>query len=85
MINVPLHTFVDFQYFSRFEVPIISVTYNTSDFPYKYVGRLFDLNQPTPYLVIKDGLDELRQGIPPQFSMLERNVNDDPVIVEIWV
>ena len=81
MINVPIHTFVDFQSSGTFTLPIISVTYNTSDFPYKYVGRLFDLNKPTPYLVIKDHLDELRQAIPSGFSMLERDVNDDPVII----
>ncbi|WP_218571298.1 hypothetical protein [Paenibacillus oralis] len=85
MINVPLHTFVDFHHFNRFRVPIISITYNTSDFPHKYAGRLFDLDQPTPYIVIRNTLEELRQEIPPHFSVLERSVNDDPVIVEVWV
>lgn len=78
----PSFEFVDF---SRFKFPLITIYFNPSDFPNKYVARIYDANQPTLIAVVKDSLEELRSVIPKNFQRLERHVYDDPVIVEIWI
>lgn len=84
-MNVQVDSFLTFSYFDQFMVPIIVVTSNTSDFPGKFVGRLFNLEQATPYCIISDSLEEIRKNIPPQFTRIQRDPNDDPVIVEVWL
>jgi hypothetical protein len=66
-------------------MPIITVYYNTLDFPHQFVARLFDLDNPTPFAVVKDSLLELREAIPHQFTNIGRNEEDVSVIVEVWI
>jgi hypothetical protein len=40
-------------------MPIIAVYENLVDFPGKYVARLFDLQQMTNYIIVKDTLKKL--------------------------
>jgi len=71
---------------SKIELPIITVYFNTKDFPGKYVARLFEAPLPTKYHVVADSLEEVRKSIPyGRFSRLDRSEVDDPVIVEIWI
>jgi hypothetical protein len=66
-------------------MPIISVFYNTADIPMKYAARLFEFNRPTNVVVIKDTLEEIRKVIPSNLTRMERQSNDHPTVVEVWL
>ncbi|MBO9129882.1 hypothetical protein [Bacillus sp. 165] len=87
MMNISNHTldsFVGF-YFGDIKIPIIAVYENPADFPGKYVARLFDLQQITNYIIVKDTLAEIRECIPSAFNKMPRSQEDDPTILEIWM
>jgi hypothetical protein len=65
--------------------PVIVIYQSPSDFPGKYVARLWDLNKPTKLAVVRDTLDEIRQAIPDRFTRLAPSPKDDLVIEEIWI
>lgn len=69
--------------------PIFTVYYSPSDFPKKYVVRLFDGPLPTRLLVVKDTLEEARAAIPQLpplgFVRMERSESDIPEILETWL
>lgn len=65
--------------------PNFAVTYNPGDFPGKYCARLFDGQQPTRLVAVKETLEEIRATIPPHFLRVPRQRNDDPVIIETWL
>lgn len=73
--------------FSDLILPIIVVTQETSDYPGKVVGRVWEgaKNRPTNLIVIRDTLEQLRETITPRFECIGRNPDDDPVIVECWL
>ncbi|WP_089610078.1 hypothetical protein [Dehalobacterium formicoaceticum] len=66
-------------------VPIIVIYNNPADYPGKFVARLWDVNKPTRYAVVKDTLEEARKAIPYFMWRIGRDEKDDPVIVEIWM
>lgn len=66
-------------------IPMIVVYKNPSDYPDKYIARLWDLDKPTEFIAVKDTLEEIRSAIPCRFVNNGRRPNDDPVIVEVWV
>lgn len=66
-------------------IPIIVVYKKPSDYPDKYVARLWNLDKPTEVVIIKDTLAEVRSVIPAGFFRLAPSVGDDPVIVETWI
>lgn len=68
--------------------PIITVYYNTLDYPNIYVARLYDaVPRPTPtkFLVKALTLKEIRNKIPKNLLMLKRESNDDPNIIENYL
>lgn len=65
--------------------PIICIYSHPSDYPDKFVARLFDIDSPTDVYEIADTLDEIRQTIPPEMVRMERDPNDDPCIVEVFM
>lgn len=75
-----ISTFHDFD-FQRVRMPIITVYKNPTDFVGKYVARLFTLETPTPYCIVKGSLSEIYEDIPARFVRLERHPKDDPKIV----
>jgi len=76
-------TFLDFEF--EGDIPIISVCQNTSDFPDCFTARLFYLTNATPFVIVKQTLEEIRECIPDRFIRVNRNHDDDPVIVEVWL
>lgn len=67
-------------------VPIITVYKNPTDYPGKYVARVFDLERPTNMAAVADTYEDLLEAIPTGMMVrMERNPKDDPVIVETWV
>ena len=67
-------------------MPLIVVFKNPSDYPDKYVARVFDLQRPTFLVAISDDYASLLGAIPTgQMVRLERSEQDDPCIVETWI
>ena len=69
----------------RVEIPVISVFFNTEDYPGKFVARLFDRGAHTPLITTADTLEELREKIPSNMVKMDRHPKDDPCIVEVWI
>ena len=67
------------------KVPLICVYKDPADYPGKYVARLWDLQQPTGFVVVEDSLDEIRAAIPDGMVSFTRSGQDDPAIVETWI
>ena len=55
------------------------------DFPGGFVGRLFVLNKPTAYIVIRETFEELLETIPGYMVRLDPEPLDDPNIKAIFV
>lgn len=60
------------------------------DFPHSFVVRGFTIRagvEPIPDQLPKlaDTLDQARQHVPPGLYRMERQVDDDPNIVETWL
>ena len=56
-----------------------------SDYPTKYVARLFQNDKPTINAVFADTLDGVRKKIPPGLYCMPRDPKDDPKIMESWL
>lgn len=73
------------------KMPLFVVYENTLDFPGKYVVRLWKIDRtlkvtlPTEYCIVKNTLEEARRGLPDDVLRIERDFEDDPVIVEMWI
>lgn len=65
--------------------PIFTIYHSPSDFPDKYVVRLFDGPLPTRFHSVKNSLEEARATIPELFRRMDRQPNDVPAIVETWL
>lgn len=67
-------------------IPIITVYDHPTDYPDKYVARVFDMDRPTNLAAIADTYEELLEAIPTQsMARMGRNPKDDPVIMETWI
>ena len=75
--------------FSEMKLPGIVVYDHPKDFPYFYVGRVWEMavNRPTNVAVCITNLEQLRNDIIQSgFSVcFGRDKKDDPRIVETWV
>lgn len=67
------------------KLPLICVYNSSSDYPGKYVARVWDVDKPTNLVAIADSLEEIREAKPPEMMIMDRMPNDDPVIVETWI
>jgi hypothetical protein len=70
--------------YTKYRMPLITVYDSPSDYPGKFIARLFDVQNPTEFAVVKNTLEEVRMSIPFQHR-LERRIEDDPNIVEVWL
>lgn len=72
-------------------LPLFVVYENLKDFPGKYVVRLHRIDRvpgevkATPYCVIKDSLEEVRQAIPKNLYRFGRESSEDPAVIEKWI
>lgn len=66
-------------------LPLICIYNSPSDYPGKYVARLWDVDKPTNMVAIAESLEEIRGAKPPEMMIMGRMPNDDPVIVETWI
>jgi hypothetical protein len=70
-------------------LPLICIYKNPSDFPDKYVARLWGMGRKggvaTRYIIVRDTLAQIREAMPDWMTQMGRNPIDDPVIVETWL
>ena len=67
------------------KLPLICVYKNPADYPGKYVARVWDVDKPTTLVAIADSFEEIRAAKPPEMVVMQRQPNDDPVIIETWI
>jgi hypothetical protein len=60
---------------------------NPTDYPGKFVARLFDGTTPTANVIIADDLETIRDMMRFKYGMVKlmRSPCDDPKIVEVWL
>jgi len=63
-----------------------------TDYPTKYVARKWTTTDskekillPTEFRLIADTIEEIRNKLPKSLTKVERDVTDDPCIVETWM
>ena len=55
------------------------------DFPNEFVARKFILDKPTKDMIVMPSLDEVRKMLPPDLTRLDRCLEDDPRMIEVWL
>ncbi|MBS4933123.1 MAG: hypothetical protein KH020_17775 [Clostridiales bacterium] len=68
--------------------PVIAIYDRPSDYPKKYVARIFDSDKPTNIILLGDSLSKIREDIKfnlPQMVRLPRAGNDVGSLVETWI
>ena len=72
--------------YSAMRMPMWTVyTDKTSDYPGKYVARLFDLDHPTKYVIVRETVQDIRDQFPDWMACIGRGDEDDPVILEVSI
>ena len=66
-------------------IPLICVYDHPTDYPDKFIARLWDCNVPTHIMATADTLEELREKIPNTMVRMDRHPQDDPCVVEVWI
>lgn len=70
-------------------LPMWTVTHGTADLGARYAARPHLVTAagtlPLRVHLIADDIETLRSRLPPGLSRLPRRIDDDPVIVEIWL
>lgn len=84
MKSTILNNFSDIS-LQQIKVPLFTIYKSPKDFEGKYVTRLFNVEHPTEYCVVKDTLEQAREVLPEGLTKIDRQPQDDPVIVEVWL
>lgn len=71
--------------FTEIKCAMIVIYDHPKDYPNKYVARVWDMNKPTNVVAINERLDILRTLIPGGMIVCDRNKDDDPCILEVWL
>lgn len=71
--------------FIQYDMPIICVFSNPNDYRGMFVARIFDVDKPTEYIMMRVSLDAIRKEIPEGFTLMPRSADDDFALVEAWV
>ena len=66
-------------------IPLICIYDHPTDYPDKFIARLWDCDIPTNIMATADTLEELRAKIPSTMVRMNRDAQDDPCIVEVWI
>ncbi|PYG86716.1 hypothetical protein LY28_02742 [Ruminiclostridium sufflavum DSM 19573] len=67
------------------KAPIIVVYKNASDYPDKYVARLWNIDKPTLFVMVNEQIEGIRNNIPKSMFKIERTPSDDLTIVESYI
>ena len=73
--------------FSSLRLPAIAVHENPSDYPGKFMARIFDADIPTNIVMVKDTLEELQHDIRQNTNMVffTRGTEDVESMIGAWV
>lgn len=77
--------------FSKFTMPMIVIYEKPLDYSNSYVARVYNYDPilkryvPTKYVAVKESYESLIKEIPLNLAKVERCVEDDPCIVEIYM
>jgi hypothetical protein len=66
-------------------IPLICIYDHPKDYPDKFIARLWDCDIPTNIMATADTLEELRAKIPSTMVRMNRDAQDDPCVVEVWI
>lgn len=84
--TIVVHNFYEVPDNEAPSIPLIVVYENPSDFPPgSYVARLWYLNRPTAYAVVRKSFKEIEELIPPHMVQLQVSFQDDPIIIATYV
>ena len=71
------------------KMPIITIYEKPDDYPKKYVARMFLVSRgnvkPINYIALADTLEELKAKMPVNMTFMDRQENDDPKIVGVYL
>lgn len=67
------------------ENSIITIYKNPSDYPDKFVARIFNICTPTQYISLAGTLEGIMEKMPDNKVFFERTEKDDPVIIGMMV
>ncbi len=70
---------------SKYKMPIIVIFSSPIDYQDMYIARVFDVNKPTNYILMRTNLEAIRKEIPKEFSLIKKSPGDDATIVETWI
>ena len=70
---------------SIYKMPIITIFRRPKDYPDSFVARIFDLENPTKYIIIAEMFADIRSYRPFYMGIFPRNDWDDYTIVESWI
>lgn len=69
----------------EYTMPIICIYNSPSDYKGMFVARLFDVNKPTPIILMRITLDAIRNEIPESFSLVPKQAGEDANIVGTYI
>ena len=84
MSDIILETFEGFN-FKPFKMPLIIVYNSPSDYKGVFIGRLWDLDKPTNFIIICKNFNEINLQIPHYFEFMTRDNSDDKTIVGVFI
>ena len=71
------------------DFPIITIYFDPTDYPGKYVARIFDIRPGEvcrlQYIMLGESLEEIRLRMPESFVRMDRKLEDDEKILEVWI
>ena len=82
------HEAAEVHWANRERLPMWTITAHPSDFIQGFVARM-SLTLPSPKAtdcaLYGESLQDVRSMLPPGLVCIDRDPNDDPVIVEVWL
>lgn len=66
-------------------VPMFVIYDSPEEFPGKFVVRLCDMCEPSPYYTVSDTLEEARATMPKCMTWIGRSIYDVRSLVETWI
>lgn len=68
---------------------IYTIYRNPTDYPGKYVVRRWLVDRTGVHIervvAVRNSLATARSAVPPELACIQRQADDDPVIVETWI
>ena len=84
-MDMELWDFNNFTFGQDIKLAIIVVYDSPTDYNNKFVARLFDIDVPTPYIIVKDSFQEMIDAIPNNFIFFDQFKSDDPAISCVFI